>query len=88
MRTSLHTPSPDAVRGFPLPRSLALTYATCRSRRLCRVGDLPGYVDEGLLYSVFFATGQLVSVKLIRNRATGLSEGYAFLEFRWVLAGA
>eukprot|EP00887_Chlorella_sp_A99_P001735 scaffold8.g1735.t1 len=46
------------------------------------VGDLPNYVDEGLLYSVFFNTGQLVSVKLIRNRATGMSEGYAFLEFR------
>ncbi|PSC74511.1 polyadenylate-binding RBP47B isoform A [Micractinium conductrix] len=39
-------------------------------------------MDESFLYNIFVATNQLVSVKLIRNRATGASEGYAFLEFR------
>lgn len=46
------------------------------------VGDLPPWADESFLYNIFVSTNQLVSVKLIRNRATGASEGYAFLEFR------
>lgn len=46
------------------------------------VGDLQPWMDESFLYNIFVSTNQLVSVKLIRNRATGQSEGYAFLEFR------
>lgn len=46
------------------------------------VGDLQPWMDESFLYNIFVSTNQLVSVKLIRNRATGSSEGYAFLEFR------
>ncbi|KAL4854055.1 Polyadenylate-binding protein RBP45 [Chlorella vulgaris] len=46
------------------------------------VGDLAPWMDESFLYNIFVSTNQLVSVKLIRNRATGASEGYAFLEFR------
>lgn len=46
------------------------------------VGDLQPWMDESFLYNIFVGTNQLVSVKLIRNRATGQSEGYAFLEFR------
>jgi hypothetical protein len=32
-------------------------------------------MDESFLYNIFVGTNQLVSVKLIRNRATGASEG-------------
>lgn len=32
-------------------------------------------MDESFLYNIFVSTQQLVSVKLIRNRATGQSEG-------------
>ena len=32
-------------------------------------------MDESFLYNIFVSTNQLVSVKLIRNRATGQSEG-------------
>jgi len=44
------------------------------------IGDLAPWMDEEFLYSVFSPTKQLVSVKIIRNKATGASEGYAFLE--------
>eukprot|EP00889_Picochlorum_renovo_P007978 jgi/Picre1/35008/NNA_002473.t1 len=44
------------------------------------IGDLAPWMDEAFLYSVFSPTKQLVSVKIIRNKATGASEGYAFLE--------
>lgn len=55
------------------------TEATQRSLWL---GDLSQWMDEAFLFNLFVGTGQLVSVKLIRNRTTGVSEGYAFLEFR------
>lgn len=42
---------------------------------LLQVGDLQPWMDESFLYNIFVSTNQLVSVKLIRNRATGQSEG-------------
>ena len=42
-----------------------------------QVGDLQPWMDESFLYNIFVGTNQLVSVKLIRNRATGASEGAA-----------
>lgn len=39
-------------------------------------------MDENFLSSCFFHTGELASVKVIRNKQTGQSEGYGFLEFR------
>lgn len=55
--------------------------STEQTQRSLWLGDLPPWVDEGFLINIFAPTHQLVSVKLIRNRATGTSEGYAFLEF-------
>ncbi|XP_027064219.1 polyadenylate-binding protein RBP45-like isoform X1 [Coffea arabica] len=46
------------------------------------IGDLQYWMDENYLSSCFFHTGELVSVKLIRNKQSGQSEGYGFLEFR------
>jgi RNA recognition motif-containing protein len=56
--------------------------STEQTQRSLWLGDLPPWIDEGFLFNLFAGTNQLVSVKLIRNRATGASEGYAFLEFR------
>ncbi|RMZ52657.1 hypothetical protein APUTEX25_000776, partial [Auxenochlorella protothecoides] len=53
-----------------------------QTQRSLWLGDLPHWVDESHLFNIFVVTGQLVSVKLIRNRSSGQSEGYAFLEFR------
>ena len=44
------------------------------------LGDLPAFADEAYLAGLFASEG-VASVKLIRNRVSGLPEGYAFLEF-------
>ncbi|CAL8466292.1 g5828 [Coccomyxa elongata] len=45
------------------------------------MGDLAYWMDESFVYSIFVGTGQLVSVKIIRNKNTAVSEGYGFVEF-------
>lgn len=67
-------PLPPA-RGRQQPKRPALLSAR-RPRCPCaQVGDLQPWMDESFLYNIFVSTNQLVSVKLIRNRATGQSEG-------------
>eukprot|EP00192_Tetraselmis_astigmatica_P012858 CAMPEP_0117660440 /NCGR_PEP_ID=MMETSP0804-20121206/6970_1 /TAXON_ID=1074897 /ORGANISM="Tetraselmis astigmatica, Strain CCMP880" /LENGTH=388 /DNA_ID=CAMNT_0005467171 /DNA_START=592 /DNA_END=1758 /DNA_ORIENTATION=- len=39
------------------------------------------WMDENFLYQAFLATGEVATTKVIRNKATGLSEGYGFIEF-------
>lgn len=45
------------------------------------VGDLHHWMDENYLHSCFASTGEIGSIKIIRNKQTGLSEGYGFVEF-------
>ncbi|EIE18010.1 hypothetical protein COCSUDRAFT_31894 [Coccomyxa subellipsoidea C-169] len=45
------------------------------------MGDLAYWMDESFIYSIFVGTGNLVSVKIIRNKNTAVSEGYGFVEF-------
>ncbi|ESQ30862.1 hypothetical protein EUTSA_v10011476mg [Eutrema salsugineum] len=45
------------------------------------IGDLHHWMDESYLNSSFASAGEMVSVKVIRNKHTGLSEGYGFVEF-------
>ncbi|KAJ9153770.1 hypothetical protein P3X46_027177 [Hevea brasiliensis] len=45
------------------------------------IGDLQQWMDENYLYSIFVNTGEVVSAKVIRNKQTGLPEGYGFIEF-------
>ncbi|PKA52973.1 Polyadenylate-binding protein RBP47 [Apostasia shenzhenica] len=45
------------------------------------VGDLLYWMDENYLHSCFGHTGEVVSIKVIRNKQTGQSEGYGFVEF-------
>ncbi|GMI72277.1 hypothetical protein like AT1G11650 [Hibiscus trionum] len=45
------------------------------------IGDLQYYMDENYLLSCFSQTGEVASVKVIRNKQTGQMEGYGFIEF-------
>ncbi|XP_018683154.2 polyadenylate-binding protein RBP47C-like isoform X2 [Musa acuminata AAA Group] len=50
-------------------------------KRTIWVGDLQYWMDENYLLSCFVHTGEVVSIKVIRNKQTGQSEGYGFVEF-------
>ncbi|KAJ9697972.1 hypothetical protein PVL29_007200 [Vitis rotundifolia] len=45
------------------------------------IGDLQYWVDENYLHSCFAHTGEVISIKIIRNKITGQPEGYGFVEF-------
>ncbi|KAJ8545659.1 hypothetical protein K7X08_018242 [Anisodus acutangulus] len=45
------------------------------------IGDLQFWMDEQYLVNCFAQTGEVVSAKVIRNKQTGQSEGYGFIEF-------
>ncbi|CAG7909451.1 unnamed protein product [Brassica rapa] len=45
------------------------------------IGDLHHWMDENYLKCSFASVGAMVSIKVIRNKHTGLSEGYGFVEF-------
>ncbi|RZC62914.1 hypothetical protein C5167_024676 [Papaver somniferum] len=45
------------------------------------VGDLHYWMEENYLHSCFAHTGEVASIKVIRNKQTGQSEGYGFVEF-------
>ncbi|PIN12812.1 Apoptosis-promoting RNA-binding protein TIA-1/TIAR (RRM superfamily) [Handroanthus impetiginosus] len=45
------------------------------------LGDLHNWMDEDYLRSCFASTGEVSSIKVIRNKQTGFSEGYGFVEF-------
>ncbi|KAG6406554.1 hypothetical protein SASPL_134158 [Salvia splendens] len=45
------------------------------------IGDLQPWMDEGYIQSCFSQSGEVVSAKIIRNKQTGHSERYGFIEF-------
>ncbi|CAN8269035.1 unnamed protein product [Cochlearia groenlandica] len=45
------------------------------------IGDLLHWMDETYLHSCFSLSGEVSSVKVIRNKLTCQSEGYGFVEF-------
>ncbi|KAL1336985.1 hypothetical protein HN51_031437 [Arachis hypogaea] len=45
------------------------------------LGDLHHWMDENYLVNCFAHTGEVLSAKVIRNKQTGQSEGYGFVEF-------
>ncbi|XP_044483823.1 polyadenylate-binding protein RBP47B' [Mangifera indica] len=54
---------------------------TLEEVRTLWIGDLQYWVDENYLNSCFAHTGEVVSIKIIRNKITGQPEGYGFVEF-------
>ncbi|GJX88591.1 polyadenylate-binding protein RBP47 [Tanacetum coccineum] len=55
--------------------------ATSEDNKTIWVGDLHQWMDETYLQSCFSQTGEVQTIKLIRNKQTGQSERYGFIEF-------
>ncbi|KAL0909611.1 hypothetical protein M5K25_020495 [Dendrobium thyrsiflorum] len=68
-----HAPSQTAMAGFGPSLS--------EENKSIWVGDLHYWMDENYLHSCFGHTGEVVAIKVIRNKQTGQSEGYGFVEF-------
>lgn len=45
------------------------------------IGDLDSYMDEHFIAGLFAHTGEVVNVKLIRDKTTGAPSGYGFIDF-------
>ncbi|KAF8410024.1 hypothetical protein HHK36_002544 [Tetracentron sinense] len=45
------------------------------------IGDLHYWMDENYLHNCFAHTGEVISIKVIRSKQSGQSEGYGFVEF-------
>ncbi|KAK4741987.1 hypothetical protein SAY87_025575 [Trapa incisa] len=73
------TASATAV-GAPQPHGYHQP-TTVEEVRTLWIGDLQYWVDESYLYSCFAHTGEVISLKIIRNKITGQPEGYGFVEF-------
>jgi RNA recognition motif-containing protein len=54
---------------------------TLEEVRTLWIGDLPYWADESYLHGWFSHTGEVLSIKVIRNKITGQPEGYGFVEF-------
>ncbi|KAL6505371.1 Polyadenylate-binding protein rbp47b' [Orobanche gracilis] len=64
--------------------SLTVPYhqpTTLEEVRTLWIGDLPYWADENYLRGWFSHTGEVLSIKVIRNKLSGQPEGYGFVEF-------
>eukprot|EP00210_Caulerpa_lentillifera_P009507 g9066.t2 len=44
------------------------------------IGDLQDWMDENYIFGLLSSSGEIVNVKIIRNKITGASDGYGFIE--------
>ncbi|XP_043688123.1 polyadenylate-binding protein RBP45 isoform X1 [Telopea speciosissima] len=63
------------------PQYASAQPASADEIRTLWIGDLQYWMEESYLHSCFAHTGEVVSVKVIRNKQSGQSEGYGFIEF-------
>ncbi|KAG8071130.1 hypothetical protein GUJ93_ZPchr0006g41621 [Zizania palustris] len=81
-------PPPQYVKHFAPPASVTPPppaggsggYGADENRTIW-VGDLQYWMDENYLHNCFGPSGEVVTIKVIRNRHSGVSEGYGFVEF-------
>ncbi|KAI7726124.1 hypothetical protein M8C21_020203 [Ambrosia artemisiifolia] len=80
MYTYNHQPPPAVVPQYtaaPPPHQPA----SADEIRTLWIGDLQYWMDEQYLLTCFAQSGEVVSAKVIRNKQTGQSESYGFIEF-------
>ncbi|OEL29820.1 Polyadenylate-binding protein RBP47 [Dichanthelium oligosanthes] len=76
-----HFAPPASVTPPPPPPSAGSGGNGGEDNRTIWVGDLQYWMDENYLHSCFGPSGEVVTIKVIRNRHSGVSEGYGFVEF-------
>ncbi|WOL19987.1 hypothetical protein Cni_G28789 [Canna indica] len=76
-----HPPPPPPQHHGAGVNSAAGAVAGGEENKTIWVGDLHYWMDENYLHNCFGHTGEVVSIKVIRNKQTGQSEGYGFVEF-------
>ncbi|KAK9936065.1 hypothetical protein M0R45_012928 [Rubus argutus] len=64
----------------PPPQQQGQT-TTADEVRTLWIGDLQYWMEETYLFNIFAITGEVLNVKVIRNKQTSQSEGYGFIEF-------
>ncbi|XP_028052392.1 polyadenylate-binding protein RBP47B'-like [Camellia sinensis] len=80
-QTHYHPPStatPTSASSSSLPYHQPTTLEEVRT---LWIGDLQYWVEESYLHNCFSHTGEVVSIKVIRNKITSQPEGYGFVEF-------
>ncbi|XP_042045474.1 polyadenylate-binding protein RBP47-like [Salvia splendens] len=73
-------PQQQQPKQYP-PKQRNQIQASAEDNKTIWIGDLQPWMDEDYLQSCFSPTGEVISVKMIRNRQTGLSDRYGFIEF-------
>jgi hypothetical protein len=88
--TRRHVPVPKSVLNSVEIPAVCMQVHRCtlimgepanETQRTLWIGDLGYWMDENFLYNLFAGTGTVTSVKIIRSKATNVSEGYGFIEF-------
>jgi RNA recognition motif-containing protein len=73
-------PPPQPYYAAPPPQAMPAPAAADEVKTLW-IGDLQPWMDESYIYNCFAATGEVQSVKLIRDKQSGQLQGYGFVEF-------
>ncbi|KAL9264548.1 Polyadenylate-binding protein RBP47C-like protein [Drosera capensis] len=78
-----HPPPPSPFRGGRGGGGgkMRASEAAAGENRTIWVGDLQHWMDENYLHRCFAPTREIASIKVIRNKHTGVPEGYGFVEF-------
>ncbi|XP_062195143.1 RNA-binding protein L-like isoform X1 [Phragmites australis] len=74
-------PPQAAYYGAPVPAAVSAPPTGPNEVRTLWIGDLQYWMDENYIYGCFASSGEVLSVKLIRDKQTAQLQGYGFIEF-------
>ncbi|CAL0302155.1 unnamed protein product [Lupinus luteus] len=74
-------PASSAWAPQPIPQQNDTAASSGGEIKSLWIGDLQHWMDESYITNCFVSGGEVVSVKIIRNKQTGMPEGYGFIEF-------
>ncbi|XP_043691742.1 polyadenylate-binding protein RBP45-like isoform X1 [Telopea speciosissima] len=72
---------PQQPQPQPQQQYMSAQPASADEIRTLWIGDLQQWMEENYIHSCVAYTNEVLSVKVIRNKQTGQSDGYGFIEF-------